>query len=97
MQYKSSIFNLLVNRSPPCTRKQAFHTGTQKVQQSLLTLSIASDVQSLDASQLRLRIPTSDHVSVSVLVLVETELIFFLVAGAVLCFGFGMKIMLITD
>jgi len=31
-----------------------------------------------------------------VLVLAGTELFFFLVAGVVLCFGFGMKIMLIT-
>ena len=33
----------------------------------------------------------------SVLVSARTELIFFLVAGIVLCFGFSRKIMLITD
>ena len=32
----------------------------------------------------------------TVLVLARTELIFFLVAGIVLCFGFSRKIMLIT-
>jgi len=31
-----------------------------------------------------------------VLVLAGIELIFFLVAGVVLCFGYGMKIVLIT-
>ena len=34
--------------------------------------------------------------STVVLVLAEIELIFFLAAGAVLCFGFRIRIMLIT-
>ena len=42
------------------------------------------------------RVSTPEKGCAPVLVLAGTELMFFLVAGIVLCFGFSMRIMLIT-
>ena len=70
---------------------------------TMTSLSAACRVWSLVSSKI---VKACSHISkvvhlgytasLSVLVSARTELIFFLVAGIVLCFGFSRKIMLIT-